>query len=153
MGRPAKPVEQKRRTGNPGQRKLPEAKVVVAQTQFVPDPLCPLSGVGLSFWSRVWSHGKAWISPTTDMDVVQLIAEQMDERALLYQHILRQHQQGIVDWPVRSQLRKLDADIHRGLASIGFTPEMRTKLGLAEVRAAHAIETLINKRRQSGSSA
>ena len=151
MGRPTKPIEQQRRNGNPSKRKLPAPNLVVAQALNVPEPLRALGVSGNAFWNRVWAHGKSWISPTTDMDIVQLIAEQMDERALLYQHILRQHQQGIVDWQVRSQLRKLDSEIHRGLSSIGFTPEMRTRLGLAEVRAQHAIESLIQRRKSHGS--
>jgi hypothetical protein len=151
MGRPTKPIEQQRRNGNPSKRKLPAPNLVVAQALEIPEPIRALGVSGNAFWNRVWAHGKSWISPTTDMDIVQLIAEQMDERSLLYQHILRQHQQGIVDWQVRSQLRKLDSEIHRGLASIGFTPEMRTRLGLAEVRAQHAIESLIQRRKSHGS--
>lgn len=145
-GRPPKPVETKRKTGNPGHRTLPEPAVVVAQTVNVPDPLRPLGQIGLAFWSRVWAHGRAWISPTTDLDAIQLLAEQMDERAIMYQQVIRQQAAGEVDWRLRKQLRDLDTVLARGLASIGFTPEMRTRLGLAEVRAQHAIESLISRR-------
>lgn len=145
-GRPPKPVETKRKAGNPGKRALPEPVALVAQAIELPDPLRPLGQVGLAFWSRVWAHGRAWISPTTDLDAIQLLAEQMDERAIMYQQVLAQQRSGDVDWRLRKQLRDLDMMLARGLASIGFTPEMRSRLGLAEVRAQHAIESLINRR-------
>lgn len=149
-GRPPKPVEQKRKTGNPGRRNLPEPVVLIAQAVEIPEPVRPLGQIGLGFWNRVWAHGKAWISPTTDIDAVQLLAEQMDERSILYQSILSQQKNGMVDWRLRKQLRDLDTMLTRGLGAIGFTPEMRTRLGLAEVRAQHAIESLIARRQTRG---
>jgi hypothetical protein len=74
----------------------------------------------------------------------------MDERGIVYQVVLKQQQSGEVDWRIRNQLRDLDREIVRNLASLGFSPEMRSRLGLAEVRAQHAIESLITRRQQRG---
>jgi len=124
--------------------------VLIAEAVSVPETLRPLGQVGFAFWNRVWAHGRAWISPTTDLDTIQLLAEQMDERAMMYQQVIRQQATGEVDWRLRKQLRDLDQMLARGLASIGFTPEMRSRLGLAEVRAQHAIESLISRRANRG---
>ncbi len=150
QGRPPKPVEQKRRTGNPGQRRLPEPTVLVPAVSQTPPPLRALGPNGLAFWNRVWANGQAWISQYTDVDLVQLVAEQMDERGIVYQVVLKQQQSGEVDWRIRNQLRDLDREIVRNLASLGFSPEMRSRLGLAEVKAQHVIETLITRRQQRG---
>jgi len=64
VGRPPKPVEQKRRIGNPGGRKLPTLTVVPMPTVDdvrIPDPHRPLMkkpdgspGAGGQLWLLVW---------------------------------------------------------------------------------------------------
>jgi len=131
-GRPPKPIEQKRRLGNPGKRKLPETSVELVAAKELPEPLRPLLDPGRSFWDRVWSGGASWISPGTDIEIVQIICEQIDERHQLRYIVLRDREGEL--WRQRSQLRKLDQQIMLGLSMLGFTPTDRTRLGLAEVK-------------------
>ena len=61
VGRPPKPVEQKRRTGNPGKRPLPEVTIAIPTSPVAPVPHRPLGPAGQQFWERVWSVGFTWI--------------------------------------------------------------------------------------------
>lgn len=131
-GRPPKPIEQKRRLGNPGKRKLPETEIVLAASTSVPEPIRPLLDPGRAFWDRVWSGGAVWISQSTDIEMVQMLCEQIDERHQLRYIVLRDREGNL--WRQRSQLRKLDQQIMLGLSMLGFTPTDRTRLGLAEVK-------------------
>lgn len=65
-GRKPKPTEQKRRTGNPGKRALPEKAVVelLPAAVGIPDPPRPLSSAGRTLWERAWQSGRAWIAET-----------------------------------------------------------------------------------------
>ena len=80
-GRPPKPVEQKRRTGNPGNRPLPDKAVVelLPAAIGIPDPPRPLSSAGRTLWDRAWQSGRAWIAET-DAELLLLVCEQLDER-------------------------------------------------------------------------
>ena len=128
-GRPPKPLEQKRRLGNPGKRALPETTVALVRSSEAPEPLRPLATFGLQFWNRLWDSGAIWISAHSDIELVQIICEQIDERQGLRMRVLREN-----DWRERNGLRQLDAQIISGLSMLGFTPTDRTRLGLAEVK-------------------
>lgn len=93
-------------------------------------------------WDRVWTSGAVWISPATDIEAVQLLAETVDERAALRVIVMS----GEGDWRDRPQLRLLDDSIRRFLSALGFTPTDRTRLGVGEVRQQSALETLQSKR-------
>jgi hypothetical protein len=131
-GRPPKPLEQKRRLGNPGKRALPETTVALVRSSAShepPEPLRPLGTFGLQFWNRLWNSGAIWISAHSDIELVQIICEQIDERQGLRRRVLLEN-----DWRERTGLRQLDSQIIGGLSMLGFTPTDRTRLGLAEVK-------------------
>lgn len=138
-GRPPKPVEQKRAAGNPGKRTLPTQGEIVAlppaaTLNLTPEPGRPLGRPGRTMWDRAWQYGHRWIAET-DVEMLLMVCEQIDERAALRVRVLRDN-----DWRERAGLRALDAAIHDGLAALGFTPEARTRLSLGEVRVADAIQ-------------
>lgn len=137
VGRPPKPVEQKRVTGNPGKRPLPpKGEVVVlapAAADGPPEPPRPLGRAGLSLWQRAWRWGFRWLAET-DVEFLLIVCEQMDERAQLRVRVLANN-----DWRERAGLRALDSAISDGLTSLGFTPEARTRLALGEVQVQDAL--------------
>lgn len=143
-GAKPKPIELKRRLGNPGKRPLPTESSVVALVPAtgVPDPPRPLGVAGTHLWSRAWVAAGAWLSPQTDLDLLLMVCEQMDERIVLRIRVLRE---GNVD--DRRGLRDLDKQIVSGLSLLGFTPTDRARLGLAEVKAHSKLEE-IRARRQ-----
>ena len=144
MPRPVKPIERKRRTGNPGKRTLPGTVAVVVKLSSTPEPLRFLHTAGRDSWDRIWESGSHWISGTTDIQIVQMLCECEDERS---------HLRGLVwggnDWRDRVALRSLDTFILSLYSLLGFTPADRSKLGLAEVRSQSVVDEL-KARRNSG---
>jgi P27 family predicted phage terminase small subunit len=152
MGRPAKPVERKRKAGNPGKRRLPapaRAELVAAGVPPTPRDLGP---AGTQAWTRIWTAGADWLSPSTDFDFLVLIAEAYDTRALIKQALESEPVFGTTDkgfihvHPGYAALRNTDAQIARWLGLCGFTPSDRTRLGLAEVKRQTNLAALLAKR-------
>lgn len=144
-GPPPKPNEEKRRIGNPGHRALPDRTKVVALAPAVgvPEPLRPLGSTGSALWHRVWDGGARWISPQTDAELLQVVCEQVDERAALRVKVLQEGH-----WRDRAGLRALDAQVVTGLSLLGLTPTDRTTLGVAEVQAQSTLSRLKAERGQ-----
>jgi hypothetical protein len=140
MPNPPRPAEVKRKLGNPGKRALPALATVAAlpATDGVPTPLRPLLNEGQRLWDRVWSDGAVWLSPATDIELVQMLAETMDEREGLRGFVMT----GEGEWRDRVALRSLDDQIKSMLSALGFTPADRTRMGVAEVRAVSKLEQL-----------
>ena len=143
-GRPSKPIEVKRKLGNPGQRPLPDLNSIqlFEPAVSVPEPARPLLKYGREFWDKVWGSGLGWISPNTDAELLLMTCELIDERWNLRVRVM---QSG--DWRERRGLRDLDARVISNLSLLGFTPADRSKLGVAEVKAISKMELL--KRRQA----
>jgi hypothetical protein len=135
VGRPPKPVEQKRRAGNPGKRPLPATTIAIPTSSIAPIPHRPLGPAALQFWERVWSVGFTWISPQMDVELLQMVAEQIDERVALRMRVLKQN-----DWRDRAALRSLDAQVLDCLSLLGFTPVDRARLGFVEVKIKNELE-------------
>lgn len=139
MPNPPTPIERRRLLGNPGKRPMPSVASVVALpvSDSVPEPLRPLGSEGTKLWERIWTSGARWISPSTDIELVQLVCEAMDERTQLRVTVLRGS-----DWRDRVALRSLEGDLRGMLSALGMTPTDRTRLGVAEVRAESVLEQL-----------
>lgn len=147
MGRPPKPVEQKRLTGNPGKRKLPnEGEIVLlpAATE-IPEPSRPLMKYGREVWDTVWNVGVNWISPNTDVELLLMTCEMVDERWNLRVKVMQTD-----DPKLRRGLRELDRIIIGNLSLLGFTPADRTRLGWAEVKTQSKLEMLLAKKAERG---
>jgi hypothetical protein len=143
MANPGKPAEVKRKLGAKGYSKeMPSHVVALPAITQVPEPLKPLSGSGLDLWDRTWAKGFTWLSANTDIQLLQMTCEQLDERDLLRDYVL----QNVEAWHERSALRELEKSIRSNLSLLGFTPTDRMKLGVAEVKVESKMEQL--RRRQ-----
>lgn len=144
-GRPPKPLEQKRLLGNPGKRALPKAETlqVLPRAVELPEPTRPLGKPGRELWDRVWTAGIAWISPDTDTEILLITCELIDERWNLRTRVLRDE-----DSKDRRNLTQLTKLIQENLSLLGFTPADRTRLGVAEVKAASKLEELMARRNE-----
>jgi hypothetical protein len=69
--------------------------------------------MGTALWQR--SHRQAGYR-TVDNDLLLSVCEQMDERVALRTEVLANPQ----DWPARSALRTVDAQISQGLRALGL---------------------------------
>lgn len=138
-GRPPKPIEQKRLIGNPGKRPLPKPSevIVLPAIEQRPEPPRPLGTWGTELWDRIWSMGMTWVSPISDIDLLMMICEMIDERVNLRVQVLRDNRP-----EDRRALRQLDAQLIQGLSLLGFTPTDRSRLGIAEVKRQSKLEEL-----------
>ena len=93
-------------------------------------------------WDRVWGQGAVWLSPATDAEVVQMLAEAMDERVVLRALVMS----GDHDWRDRIALRSLDDQIKSMLSILGFTPSDRAKMGVAEVKQVSKLDAMRARR-------
>ena len=146
-GRPPKPTEIKRLTGNPGKRKLPtEGSLVLLPSLYeMPDPPRPLiTQAAKDLWERTWSMGQTWLSPTTDIELLLMTCENVDERWNLRVKVLKDNRP-----EERRGLRDLERQIVTNLSLLGFTPTDRTRLGVAEVKRVSKLEELRDKQKNS----
>jgi len=147
MGRPPKPTELKRLQGNPGKRALPkETEMILLPAAIgIPEPSRPLLKYGQEMWDRIWNMGNSWISPTTDIELVLMTAEMVDERWNLRVKVM-----GSDDPKMRRGLRELDKMIVSNLSLLGFSPTDRMRLGVAEVKKQSKLEELLAKKAARG---
>ena len=142
-GRPTKPAEIKRLTGNPGKRPLPEqsAIMLIPQASQTPEPARPLLKYGQELWNRVWESGINWISPNTDLELLLMTCEMIDERWNLRVRVMTDNNP-----KDRRGLREIDRQIVSNLGLLGFTPSDRSRLGVAEVKKMSKLEELMSKK-------
>lgn len=138
-GRPPKPVEQKRALGNPGKRALPDQNAVqlIPRVDSTPEPRRPLLKYGRELWDEIWSNGVNWISASSDIELLLMTCEMVDERWNLRVKVMQDGEPRD-----RRALRALDTQILNALSMLGFTPADRTRLGVAEVVAKSRVEEL-----------
>lgn len=150
MGRPPKPIEQKRLLGNPGRRPLPDhgALQILAAAIDKPEPARPLLKYGQELWDKIWEQGLNWISPNTDTELLLMTCEMVDERWNLRVKVMQSD-----DARLRRGLRELDRLIIGNLSLLGFTPSDRTRLGVAEVKVMSKLEELQRRKEKRVASA
>ena len=142
-GRPSKPIEQKRLLGNPGKRAMPDENSVVLlqQVEQTPQPPRPLLKYGQDLWDRIWGMAATWVSDTSDLELLTMTCEMVDERWNLRVKVMQSD-----DAVMRRGLRELDRQIVSNLSLLGFTPSDRSRLGVAEVKAKSKLEELMDRR-------
>jgi P27 family predicted phage terminase small subunit len=150
MPNPPKPVERKRKTGNPGKRRLPEPVSIVPALQGVPEPP-ELGPAGLVVWRRCWDAGRDWLT-AGDVTVLELLCHQIDEivrwEELLEEAGLTFETRGgfIRVHPAVAQIRELEQRVVVNLGLCGFTPADRSRLGLTEVRKLSGLADIAARR-------
>lgn len=142
-GRPPKPVEQKRRLGNPGKRALPVLSdvSVLPMAGGVPEPPAELGLAGRDLWARAWGEAITWVSPDSDWPLVVAACVAADAVGLARERYFATRDtkdlRGFIQ--ANEQLVKM-------LAELGFTPVSRSRLGVAEVKKANALDELLSRR-------
>ena len=143
MPNPGKTSEQKKLVGSRLAGK--EVTMSVMDVVSVPDPLRRLEDSGLELWRKAWSMSSTWLKDT-DLDLLQITCEQLDERDSLRIYVL----ENMEAWHERAALRVLERDIQSNLTQLGFTPTARQKLGIQEVKAASKLEQLMAMKESRG---
>ena len=164
-GRPPKPVEVKRRAGNPGKRALPPAPPasLPAPIALPPTPT-GLAEPGSRLWVGVWTAAQSWLSPPIDAATLELACRVLDEIVghrgdietygrVIEEPVLYHGEPvaGVVRLrpnPALVSLRNAEARLERWLSALALTPTDRARLGLAQVKAQSKLEALLERRAQ-----
>jgi hypothetical protein len=115
-GRPPKPIEQKRRTGNPGKRALPAASNLAVVPAVEP---APLERSAAEVFSQVLADGVHWLGQT-DSPTLVILREQLEEREQLRAIVMESGRNDD-----RKALRDLEKAIRETLSACGFDPAAR----------------------------
>lgn len=140
MPNPGKSEETKKKLGSRSPAKPTVEQRVVLNA---PEPLRRLEESGLQLWNQVWSQKQTWLKET-DIELLQLVCEQMDERDVLRVFVL----DNVEAWHERAALRLLEKQIKENLVELGFTPTARQKLGIQEVKAMSKLDALMARKEQ-----
>ena len=138
MPNPGKSAEEKKRIGS--REPIKDSVLVIQPIKNAPEPMRQLGHAGLDLWNRAWLGKSTWLKDT-DLDLLQLTCEQLDERDSLRAFVL----ENMEAWHERAALRLLEKDIQSNLIQLGFTPTARQKLGIQEVKAASKLQELQEK--------
>jgi P27 family predicted phage terminase small subunit len=119
-------------------------------------PVAPedLGPDGLELWGRVWDAGRAWLSPAADYPLIVMLCHAQDEAETIRRSLADGTEERFyvvgngqkVTSPLVSQLKDLRLQITAWLSSLGYSPTDRSRLGLAEVRAANELDELEARR-------
>lgn len=151
VGRPPKPIEEKRRQGNPGQRPLPDKGTVVALPPIQSEPPAHLSGAGLVLWSDLMSIAP-WISVTDGKALVELCdlvchRQEMSEAVKRDGLVLQSPNGAYQAHPLLAHIRDTSKQIHALMSLFGLTPSDRTRIGLGEVAAQSKLQAMMEKQK------
>jgi hypothetical protein len=130
-----------------GGRKLPVVGEVVAlpMAEGVP-PLPPgIEAAGAELWRRAWAEAITWISPASDMAAVIEACEVADDLA-----VARRRYRATSDPADARALAALGKRFDEALGVLGFNPTARSRLGVAEVKRASALDQLLTRRQSAG---
>jgi P27 family predicted phage terminase small subunit len=151
VGRPPKPVEQKRKNGNPGKRSLPDLKNVIALPSIKGDAPLHLSDAGQKMWADVRSMAP-WIA-NTDAKLLIELCEKMDKKYELKEKLAATDYVLFTDKgyayanPLFGMLNTVENDIVKLLSLLGLTPVDRSKLGVAEVTTKGKLAQLLEQQK------
>ncbi len=142
-GRPPKPTELKRLMGNLGHRDLPDINNVstLPMAHTPPTPPANLGEQGLRIWERAWAMAIVWLSPASDIDAVENVSRLADANEAARNRYMATTEP--VDAKAYVAINKAYTD---ALSSLGFDPLSRSRLGVAEVKAATSIDKLLERR-------
>jgi len=146
MPTPTKPLELKRKLGNPGRQKLPDINTTITLTAGYVEPHQPLGVAGTLLWERVFNLGATWISPRSDVELLLITCKQLD-RQLLFEAQVSERPE---DFHASRQLLELENAIVRNLGLLGLSVDSRSKLGLAEIKAESKLEQLKSRQQERG---
>ena len=150
MGRPPKPMEVKRATGrtpghDSGGRPIKDLSVVtpLPMAWKIPEPPEMLGPDGTKLWNRVWDSAITWLSPQSDMDAIENVCKLADAVTSA-----RTKYMATLEGADARAYVSLNESFTKGLASLGFDPVSRSRLGVAEVKKMSALDELLAKRQK-----
>ncbi|MEW2302566.1 phage terminase small subunit P27 family [Streptomyces sp. NPDC006655] len=148
-GPPPKPLERKRKLGNPGKQTLPALADTQAVAPVGEAAPAHLGEAGQEMYRRIVS-GAAWLAET-DKPTLELLCEKVDRREQMKAQLARSELVLFTDKmyaypnPLVGMLSTIETEIAKLFSALGLTPTDRTRMGLAEVKARNAFEDFLAK--------
>lgn len=144
-GRPPKPIELKRAGGrtpttDSGGRKL-HVITSIPQTLEVPETPLFLGIDGQRFWERAWATAITWVSKEIDREAVENAAMLADAVAAARKKYL-----ATLEAADARAFVAINESFTKALASLGFDPVSRSRLGVAEIKIVSKLDQLIANR-------
>ena len=139
------PIEKKRALGNPGKRALPALSDTFAIEALSSAPL-NLTGAGLDAWNQI-SSNSPWLSES-DLTLLSLYCEKVERHVEMVEklknsdYVLLTDKGYMYSNPLVGMISTIETDMVKILSLMGLTPADRSRLGLAEVKAASTLEKL-----------
>jgi len=139
------PIEKKRQLGNPSKRALPD---ITSTHAIAPLALPPetLGEVGLAAWHEIHSAAP-WLGES-DRESLALYCDKVERRAEMVEKLQNTDFVLLTDKgyayanPLVGMISTIETEMTKLLSLIGLTPADRSRLGLAEVKAASTLEKL-----------
>lgn len=148
MARPPKPNEIKRLTGrtpstDAGGRPLPALATVtpLAMAREIPKAPAYLQAEGQRLWERAWAAAITWLSPDSDMQAVEAACRLADANVAAQNKFM-----ATLEAADARAFTGVNKAFRESLAALGFDPISRSRLGVAEVQKASALDELIARR-------
>ena len=148
MARPPKPNEIKRLTGrtpstDAGGRPLPALATVtpLAMAREIPPAPAYLQAEGQRLWERAWATAITWLSPDSDMQAVEAACRLADANVAAQNKFM-----ATLEAADARAFTAVNKAFRESLAALGFDPTSRSRLGVAEVQKASALDELIARR-------
>lgn len=151
MGRPAKPAELKKRIGTARPDRERKPLSILPGIAEIPKAPTGLKRRGREAWKRYWSLGPAWLSTTTDLNILTRLCQAYDEREDLREIVSREgyttrgSMGQLVAHPAVGMLRAIEGQITRWESLCGFTPSDRSRLGMAEVQRVSKLDQFLSR--------
>lgn len=148
MARKPQPAEVKRAKGrtpntDSGGRQLQKLAAVhsLPGAHVTPPTPAGLGATGAALWDKAWAAAINWLSPDSDFLAIEQACRLADD--VEHARALWRETGEAQDGRLVVALSKSLAD---ALASLGFDPTSRSRLGVAEVKRVSALDQLIAKR-------
>ena len=149
VGRPPKPIEQKRALGKPGHRPLPKPCNVIALAPVVVLPASPEPDTGDALIAAILAtSASAWIAEPDRLGLLVMLRHGWDEWQALGKLADQCTPRDAL--LIRKAMRDLEKQITTWLSLLGLSPTDRSRLGVAEVRARSKVEELRARREARG---
>ena len=139
------PIEKKRQLGNPGKRALPDISSTHAIAPLALPPET-LGEAGLEKWHTIHS-ACPWLGES-DRESLVLYCEKADRHAEMVEKLQNTDYVLLTDKgysyanPLVGMISTIETEMAKLQSLLGLTPADRSRLGLAEVKAASTLEKL-----------
>ncbi len=118
-----------------------KAAKALAMAREIPPTPAYLQAEGAKLWERAWAYAITWLSPDSDMQAVEAACRLADANVAAQNKFM-----ATLEAADARAFTAVNKAFRESLAALGFDPTSRSRLGVAEVQKASALDELIARR-------